>query len=122
MDIARAIVGKNSFNIIKYSLFVSAVLMLFLFAGCQKKSTESGTKPAGKLMNMSGCNTFDEGNTATDVPSNQDCIEYVLDEDNVLLIKHINAGFNCCPEIKTEIEVRDNVITIKEIETSGNCF
>ncbi len=47
-----------------------------------------------------------------------DCIEYQYDGESVLLLKHINACFNCCPlEIFADISVLGNTITIVESET-----
>jgi hypothetical protein len=63
-----------------------------------------------------GCKTFQkiEGDM---VPPDQDCIEYEYDGESVLLIKHINAGFNCCPEeIKIFVNIQNSIITIEEEE------
>ncbi len=48
-------------------------------------------------------------------------IEYTY-QDNVLNIKHLQAGFNCCFDyILVRIEVKDNVIYIKERDINPNC-
>jgi hypothetical protein len=81
--------------------------------------------PIGILINYDGCKEFQKG-TAKDVtPPDQDCIEYQYDGENLLLLKHINAGFNCCPdEILADITIENNVITIEENESleSGGCY
>ena len=77
--------------------------------------------PIGILLNYEGCKEFPKGASMDGTPPDQDCIEYQYDGSNVLLLKHINAGFNCCPEITTDITIEDNVITIEEIELSGDC-
>jgi hypothetical protein len=71
----------------------------------------------GKLINYTGCIEF-QGYGA---PSDKDCIEYEYDGEDVLLLTHVNAGFNCCPEITADITIVDNIITIEEIEISGDC-
>jgi hypothetical protein len=48
-------------------------------------------------------------------------IEYTY-QNNVLNIKHLQAGFNCCFDyILVRIEVKDNVIFIKEKDINPNC-
>lgn len=76
-------------------------------------------------VNFDTCKTFQKGDATDSTPPNQDCIEYQYDGENVLSIKHINAGFNCCPdEIKAIVNIEDNIITIKEKEYlySGGCY
>jgi hypothetical protein len=51
-------------------------------------------------------------------------MEYTYDGESTLLLKHINAGFNCCPdEIIANITIEGNLITIEEDESleSGGC-
>jgi hypothetical protein len=71
----------------------------------------------GILINHTDCKeSFDE-----ESPQNLDCIEYNYDGEDILLLTHINAGFNCCPELTADITISDNIITIEEIELSGDC-
>jgi hypothetical protein len=75
----------------------------------------------GYLTGHSGCNMFGIDRT----PPNQDCIEYQYDGEGRLLLTHVNAGFNCCPDtIAADITIEGNVITISEsqsLEVSGGC-
>ena len=57
---------------------------------------------AGELLGYSGCKEFPEA-------------------EHVLSLTHINAMFNCCPEIGADISIDSNTITIEEIEFSGIC-
>lgn len=80
--------------------------------------------PVGILVNYEGCKEFQKGTAIESTPPDQDCIEYQYDGVSVLLLKHVNAGFNCCPdEILADITIEDNVITIEENESleSGGC-
>jgi hypothetical protein len=71
----------------------------------------------GTLINHTDCKeSFDDGS-----PKNFDCIEYDYNDEGLLLLKHVNAGFNCCPEITANITIIDSKINIKEIELSGDC-
>jgi len=50
------------------------------------------------------------------------CIRYSYDGDSVLTIKHLNAGFNCCPEsFSTDIEVKGDSLIIREGEMKAGC-
>ena len=69
-----------------------------------------------KLVNHSSCKE-----SFTNYMSSDDCIEYHYDGENILLLKHINAAFNCCPEIAANISIFNDTIRIEEIEISGDC-
>jgi hypothetical protein len=36
-------------------------------------------------------------------------------------LKHVNAGFNCCPVLDTDVSIDNGVIKIVETETEGLC-
>lgn len=78
--------------------------------------------PTGFLVDSYGCKEFPKGTPPDSTPPDQDCMEYEYDGESILLLKHVNAGFNCCPEIAADITIEDNIITIEEIEISGVCF
>lgn len=76
---------------------------------------------SGILVNYTGCKTFQKRSTIDSTSPDQDCIEYEYDGESLLLIKHINAGFNCCPDsILADITIVDNLITIEEKESLSN--
>ncbi len=77
--------------------------------------------PIGFLINYDGCKEFQRGTPTDGTPPDQDCMEYEYDGESVLLLKHVNAGFNCCPEITANVTIENNIITIEEIELSGDC-
>ena len=72
-----------------------------------------------EIESMSDCLLFTDNDPA-EVNSNMDCIFYVY-SNGKLRLRHVNAGFNCCPEIDKAIEIRDNSIFITEIEVEGIC-
>ncbi len=74
-------------------------------------------EPSGSLVDMFGCKTFDRDTT----PPDQDCIIWEYDEEGLLELTHVNAGFNCCPELTTDITIEGTNIIIEEIELSGDC-
>ncbi|UCG51377.1 MAG: hypothetical protein JSW58_14490 [Candidatus Latescibacterota bacterium] len=76
--------------------------------------------PNGRLVGATGCKSLGKRSAIEATPSNQDCIDYVFN-DGVMLLTHINAGFNCCPVIGADITIVGNVITITETEIEGLC-
>jgi hypothetical protein len=88
------------------------------------ESNQTGEKPEGTLVKTTGCKDFNSVNTLSEgTPPDKDCIEYRYDGESILYLKHINAGFNCCPgEIAADIRIDNNNITIKEAETEPRCF
>jgi hypothetical protein len=82
----------------------------------EKLNTGEDNNATGNLVNYSDCKELFSIRTST-----EDCIEYIYDGENVLMLKHINAGFNCCPEIAVNISINNHTIEIEEIEISGVC-
>ncbi len=77
--------------------------------------------PVGFLADYGDCKQFQKGTPVRSTPPDQDCMEYQYDGQSVFLLKHVNAGFNCCPEIAADITIAGDLITIEEIEISGDC-
>jgi hypothetical protein len=83
-----------------------------------------GPGPTGILLGYGECKEFQTETFTDGTPPDQDCIEYLYDGSGVLLLGHVNAGFNCCPdEILADITIEGNAITIEESESleSGGC-
>jgi hypothetical protein len=59
----------------------------------------------------------------TAIPDSISVVEYTFNPvRNLLTLKHINAGFNCCPDsIYCTITVRGNTILIEEFEKAALC-
>lgn len=112
------------------TLFLVAVVIFLLgiLLGCEKKVVNKevptpSTPPVGILIGHTECKTLQTGGMADSIPSNQECMEYSYDGEGVLLLKHVNAAFNCCPEsITADISIEDSVITIEEHESFLNGF
>jgi len=53
----------------------------------------------------------------------QSCIEYAFDQDaRKLMVKHLHAGFNCCPEsLWCTVVFRNDTIIIEEFEKQMGC-
>lgn len=100
-------------------VFVSMVLLV---VGCQDSQADE-LLPSGILVEYQGCKEWTAGTEIeTDVAKSQDCIEYTYD-GQTLILKHVNAGFNCCPgEILADIDIEGNLITITENEQEAGCY
>ena len=77
--------------------------------------------PIGRLISLTGCKTWQAEADTTVTPSNLDCIKWHHDGEGLLLITHVNAGFNCCPTIDVDAYVEGDTIFIKEHEIEGLC-
>jgi hypothetical protein len=83
-----------------------------------------GSDPAGQLVGRTHCKSSGRSSSgvASAPTSSQECIEYEYDGRSVLRLKHVNAGFNCCPgTISAEITAEGGEIRIKESESSSLC-
>lgn len=105
----------------RYGLVCLLFISLLLGTSC---SSPSGP-PYGQLIRHSDCKSFPAVRVSTATPphsSSEECLEYIYDGQGHLTLKHINAGFNCCPgTISADIVILAGEITIKEKEESSLC-
>ena len=82
-----------------------------------------GITPKGKLTNATECKKFETNQFLIAGSTSESCVEYGYDEGNgILRLRHINAGFNCCPgELLADITVENGVITVSEKESEAAC-
>ena len=78
----------------------------------------------GQLVNNSTCK--DDLKSTSDIiktPDSLSCVEYSFDKKkNQLSIKHINAGFNCCPDsLYCKVDLIGDIIQIQEFEKAAQC-
>ncbi len=101
------------------SIYLSALIVLALSSCSDNQPVAAG------LLGVTECKSFDKSanlNTETDSDS-VSCIEYEYDNVNkILRLKHINAGFNCCPgEITADIYFKSDTLIIEEFESESLC-
>jgi hypothetical protein len=110
----------------KRTHLISIIVLLLMFPGCNETVTAPETTPYGKLSMYDGCKTFPAATSsigASSHPSNVECIEYEYNGEGLLVLEHINSGFNCCPKkITADIVVSGSEIDIKEKEQEQGCF
>lgn len=96
--------------------------LLFLTAGC---AFSPGHGPVGRLVSRTDCKSSGRLNpptAGTSRAAGEECIEYDYDGRSALRLKHVNAGFNCCPgTVSAEIQVMGGEIRVKEKESSSLC-
>jgi hypothetical protein len=84
-----------------------------------------GVSPQGRLISRTDCKSFPQTNSPASGSvrgASQECVEYIYDGKSVLRLKHVNAGFNCCPgTVSADIRVSGGEIRIKEKESSSLC-
>jgi hypothetical protein len=77
----------------------------------------------GTFSGGTSCKSMVASRTPSDTTGDFGCIEYNYDESYKLTIKHVNAGFNCCPVLLATVNIHDSVITIQEVDSlfNGGC-
>ncbi len=105
-----------------------ALAGVILSAGCNKDQKENENIEqltlAVNLDSASGCKNFQTDLKTADTSKFLSCIDYKFDiKNNVLFIKHINAGFNCCPvNLHCKISTVNDTLFIEEVEPDGGCY
>jgi hypothetical protein len=124
-------VKSERFRSIRRSALRAAAILIFVFVllplapGCDRESTvkpRNHMKPSASLVGHSGCKGPAElaPSGAASVP--RDCAEFELLAGDTLILRHVNAAFNCCPgEIAAEISFEGDTITIAEHEAESGC-
>ncbi len=106
-------------------VFVLIVLAaIFITDACEKeKADKSDLIFSGKLTSYSDCKSFKTTALESEKPDTLSCVNYSFDVlTNKLIIKHINSGFNCCPEILyCTITLNGDTIVIREDEKEALC-
>ena len=105
-----------------YFIFVLGSLFIILDS-CTKEQSIEEASITGKLIDNSECKSFEGMFRGPNTPDTLSCIDYSYDANNKLLtLKHINAGFNCCPgKLTASVSYRNDTITIKESEEFPGC-
>jgi hypothetical protein len=102
-----------------------AFLLLLTLCSCQKEpENQKELNLSVKLLTEDPeCNHLKSAGIIRSTPNSQSCIEYSFDQSTKkLLIKHINAGFNCCPEsLWCTATYRNDSIVIQEFEKHIGC-
>ena len=103
------------------------LILLLVFSACNKSdepvTPSDTTTPAGKLTAATECKIFLVSNVTSPDPKSESCLVFSFNaEKGLLMLRHINAGFNCCPgKLSADITVVDNIITIREMEEVADC-
>ncbi len=96
-------------------------LIAYIFSGGPAPCADCPGGPTGVLLSMGECKGSPAARDASVIADLKRCVQWQYDGVGTLLLKHVNATFNCCPEIETHVTIAENTITIQEIEIEGLC-
>jgi hypothetical protein len=111
--------------IISATCLFAALFIISLIPACTENDLSGPPNhhenQAGKLVSYTDCKLSQNAQRSGGAVPIMDCAEYHL-QDGALLLKHVNAGFNCCPgDISADITVRNDTVTIVERERDALC-
>ncbi len=102
---------------------ILAVVML-LIPGCEtERQSDEHLILTGKLLNHTDCKEFKSSRILSDISDTLSCVDYEFNpSSHKLFLKHINAGFNCCPEsLYCRISLSSDTIFVQEFEQTQGC-
>jgi hypothetical protein len=107
---------------ILFMILQASAIMVFLVS-CQYQKDTFHPTGSGKLINSSECKSLRSPGQISDVADTLSCVGYIYDPSNQkVFMKHINAGFNCCPlSLSCEISFSNDTIIIRELEQDHAC-
>ncbi len=105
-----------------FKLILPCLALLLGIYTCEMEKVTGG-QSSGSLVKSSECKEFKSTLYGENPADTLSCLEYAYDVENEkLIIKHLNAGFNCCPvKILGKISFDHDTIIIKESEKDGLC-
>ncbi|UCG61573.1 MAG: hypothetical protein JSV52_14875 [Candidatus Zixiibacteriota bacterium] len=102
-------------------LSAGLLLVVVLFMGCGDDSAGPGQPQiVGTLSAHSDCGGYVAAKTLADITSGQSAVAWAWDGQGTLDLRHLNGAFNCCPQMDCKITVKDNIITVTEMD-EGLC-
>jgi hypothetical protein len=105
--------------------FLTASLIGLVIISCEKNDgNDKQFIISGQLISNSTCkNDLKSSLQVVETSDSLSCVEFTFDnEKNKLTLKHINAGFNCCPDsLYCKIELKGDTILIQEFEKTAQC-
>jgi hypothetical protein len=104
--------------------FLVPIIAFFIFAlSCTDEPTSESKdlQLSIQLKSDSGCKHLKS--STINASAFESCIEYSFNQENKkLTLKHINAGFNCCPEsLWCTVVYRNDSIIVQEHEKNMSC-
>lgn len=104
-------------------------LFLFLFqanliTSCSSESDNPSKMDLSiRLLGNPQCNYLKSSGNISETFDSQSCVDFEFDGDNrKLILKHLNAAFNCCPEsLWCTVDYHNDTIRIQEFERSIGC-
>jgi len=102
----------------------SFLFLLGLLATCTSDiESPSEMELSIRLMGNPQCVYLKSDENRQETPESQSCIEFAFDQDNrMLILKHIKAAFNCCPEsLWCNVTFRNDTIIVQEFEKLQGC-
>lgn len=106
--------------------FLAPIIAFFFFAASCTDETTSENKDLQLTIQMShesGCKQLKSLSADLNITASESCLEYTFNpESQKLTLKHINAGFNCCPEsLWCTVVYRNDSIIVQEYEKHTGC-
>ncbi|NOY96565.1 MAG: hypothetical protein GXO81_09345 [Chlorobi bacterium] len=109
----------------KYLLSLSLMLLFAILMSCQKEQDDvpATGEITGVLIGYTGCKQNKSALSEANYNKSVSCVTYSYDsESKILALKHINAGFNCCPDsLYCSIVTSGDTIIISEFEKAALC-
>jgi len=105
-----------------YSIFAGVAILLLVISCENEKENAKQLVLSGKILSHSDCKDL-KSDLVFFTTDSLSCAEYSFDSStNKLFIKHINAGFNCCPDsLYCNVTVSNDTIIIQEFESKQQC-
>lgn len=104
-------------------LLIAFILSITFYSCKHESENPKDLNLTIKLLGNPQCIGLKSAVITAEIPRSQSCLEFSFDQtSSKLSLKHLNAGFNCCPEsLSCTVTYRNDSIIIQEIEKHMGC-
>ncbi len=97
------------------------ILSQCFFYGCEQDNQELSLR--AKVSSHSSCKVFKSYQPLTEAGRDISAVTYrYVADSSKMVMRHINAGFNCCPEtLSCTVGMAGDTIIIREMEEAAGC-
>ncbi len=100
------------------ALWALTLILVLGASGCQRQRPPP---PSGSLLSVSDCRSAPESVVPlSGAGPGQTCVRWKY-HAGTLNLTHVHAAFNCCSTVSVVVDVRENLLEIRESESGDMC-
>ncbi len=108
----------------KQGVILAVLAVALVFTACENHNGESNPPVLSvKVLSQPGCNNLKSAIRSPALADSFSCVNYSYNAaSGKLWVKHLNTGFNCCPDsLYCKADLRGDSLIVQEMEKKAGC-